>query len=313
MWPSMTSITGEAFKDNGFSSAVGLLSTSSRVGAIFGNVVWGPLAARLNWAQLIRAASIFPLLSAFGLKHGILPYPTLPGIVGPTEADHKAGKQPPDELREKVPFATAMQIFARNPRLWMVYFAQSMMTLCMETQALLPVYLRQGAGLSAAAAGAMAAVYPFGAAGATMLGGAVFDRFAGMRRVAVFGFEHLCALGGLGLLAARPGEPTAGALLAIMAGSAPTYYLVSADFINRYAGPDYSGTLMSWLDVPGQLVNILFMSLYPAMVERGGWSLVFRALQATTLCGSGVCLIYLALDATKPTQVFTARSKPDAT
>lgn len=313
----MTSIAGESFKDNGFSSAVGLLSTSSRVGAILGNVVWGPLAARLTWVQLIRAASVFPLLSVFGLKHGIIPYPTLPAKTGSATNNQKCAKQTPENLREKVPFATAMKIFVCNPRLWMVYFAQTMMTLCMETQALLPVYLRQGAGLGAAAAGALAAVYPFGAAGATMIGGAIFDTFTGMRRVAVFGAEHLCALGGLGLLAARPGSPTSGALLAIMAGSAPTYYLISADFINRYAGPDYSGTLMSWLDVPGQLANILFMSLYPTMVERGGWALVFRALQTTTLCGSAVCLAYLALDAVKPTQVFTARSKaspqPDAT
>ena len=210
--------------------------------------------------------------------------------------------------RLKVPFAAGMRIFARNPRLWMIYFVQAMMTLCMEAQALLPVYLRQGAGLSAAAAGAMAAVYPLGAAGATVVGGAIFDRFTGTRRAALFGLEHLCALGGLGLLAGSPGSPTSFALLAIMAGTAPTFYLVTADFINRYAGPDYAGTLMSWLDVPGQLGNMLFISLYPSMVERGGWSLVFRTLQGTTLCGSAVCIAYLLLDGKCSTSLSPASS-----
>ena len=87
---------------------------------------------------------------------------------------------------------------------------------------------------------------------------------------------------------------------------------------------------MSWLDVPGQLGNMLFISLYPSMVERGGWSLVFRTLQGTTLCGSAVCIAYLLLDgkssaaplfrrlplqsstgtcrtAADPTQIFTKR------
>jgi hypothetical protein len=32
-------------------------------------------------------------------------------------------------------------------------------------------------------------------------------------------------------------------------------------------------------DVPGQLANIVFMSAYPLLLTKGGWSLVFRALQ----------------------------------
>ena len=303
MWPSMTSIAGEAFKDNGFTSAVGLLSTSSRVGAILGNIVWGALAAKFSWVLLIRAASVFSICSALALKYFVLPYPAPPAAADSPKEDVADA-----EVRLKVPFAAAMRIFARNPRLWMIYFVQAMMTLCMEAQALLPVYLRQGAGLSAAAAGAMAAVYPLGAAGATVVGGAIFDRFTGTRRAALFGLEHLCALGGLGLLAGSPGSPTSFALLAIMAGTAPTFYLVTADFINRYAGPDYAGTLMSWLDVPGQLGNMLFISLYPSMVERGGWSLVFRTLQGTTLCGSAVCIAYLLLDGKCSTSLSPASS-----
>jgi MFS family permease len=314
MWPCLTSISGEAFKDNGFSSAVGILSTSSRIGAILGNLVWGPLSAKLNWVNLIRAGSLFPLVSIFALKYLIMPLPAAASSSSDqmaTSSGPPAAEQPATSdaaaAEPKVPFGTAMKIFAKNPRLWMVYFTQTMMTLLLETQALLPVYLRQGAGMSAAAAGAMAAVYPFGAAGATVLGGAIFDRFTGMKRAAVFGIEHVVALGGLGMLAAAPAAPTSFALLLIMAGSAPTFYLISAEYINRYAGPDYSGTLMSWLDVPGQFANIIFMGAYPGLVQRGGWSLVFRTLQGTTLCGSAACLAYLVWDAYDPTTIFTKK------
>jgi MFS family permease len=187
MWPCLTSICGEAFKDNGFSSAVGVLSTSSRVGAILGNLVWGPLSGTMSWVGVIRTGSIFPMLSILALKYVLMPLPAAHSDSKDLEA---AGEMSPAAAAKKVPFGTAVRTFAMNPRLWMVFFTQTMMTLLLETQALLPVYLRQGAGMSAAAAGAMAAVYPFGAAGATVLGGAIFDRFTGMSRAAVFGAEH---------------------------------------------------------------------------------------------------------------------------
>ena len=300
MWPCLISISGEAFKDNGFSKAVGILSTSSRVGAIMGNLVWGPLSAQLKWSTLLRLASLFVLVSIFALKYLVVPLPRLPNDL--EMAIHAETQGNSDS---KVPFGTAVKTFAKNPRLWMVYFTQMMMTLLLELQALLPVYLRQGAGMSPAAAGAMAAVFPLGAAVATVLGGAIFDRFTGMSRAAVFALEHVLALLGLGMLAAAPATPTSFALVLIMVGSAPTFYLISAEYINRYAGPDYSGTLMSWLDVPGQCANILFMGAYPGLVQQGGWSLVFRTLQATTLSGSAACLSYLVWDAADPAELFT--------
>jgi MFS family permease len=300
MWPCLISIAGEAFKDNRFSKAVGILSTSSRAGAILGNLVWGPLSGQLNWATLLHAASLFLLVSIFALKYLIIPLPASPNDLEMALHADSACKSD-----DKVPFSTAVKTFAKNPRLWMVYFTQMMMTLLLELQALLPVYLRQGADMSPAAAGAMAAVFPLGAAVATVLGGAIFDRFTGMSRAVVFASEHVLALLGLGMLAAAPATPTSFALVLIMIGSAPTFYLISAEYINRYAGPDYSGTLMSWLDVPGQFANILFMGAYPGLVDSGGWSLVFRTLQATTLSGSAVCLAYLVWDAADPTELFT--------
>lgn len=307
MWPCLVSIAGEAFKENGFSKAVGILSTASRVGAILGNLLWGPLSAQMNWASIIHAASAFCLLAIFGLKYLIMPLPRNRKLDDLEMAVHAGAAHSDADALAKVPFGTAVRTFAKNPRLWMVYFTQTMMTLLLELQALLPVYLRQGAGMSPAAAGAMAAVYPFGAAGATVLSGAVFDRFTGMSRAAFFGSEHMLALFGLGMLAAAPAAPTSFALVLIMIGSAPTFYLISAEYINRYAGPDYSGTLMSWLDVPGQFANIVFMSAYPGLVQTGGWSLVFRTLQATTLCGSATCLLYLVWDAADPSELFSKR------
>ena len=52
-----------------------------------------------------------------------------------------------------LPHSEAIGCFAKSPRVFLVFFCQTMMTMGMECQALLPLYLQQGAGLTAAAAG----------------------------------------------------------------------------------------------------------------------------------------------------------------
>ena len=139
----------------------------------------------------------------------------------------------------------------------------------------------------------------------------MFDKVTGFRRAALFGLENLVAVGALGMLARAPTKPSAAVLVAIMVGVAPTFYIPSADFVTRFAGPDYKGTLMSYMDIPGQVANILFMSLYPALLARGGWGLVFRALQLTILSGAAAMASFLVLDARTPTRVFSDKAVED--
>ena len=62
------------------------------------------------------------------------------------------------------------------------------------------------------------------------------------------------------------------------------------------------------MDIPGQLANILFMSIYPALLNRGGWGLVFRALQITILSGAAAMAVFNTLDAMSPTRVFSDKA-----
>ena len=78
----------------------------------------------------------------------------------------------------------------------------------------------------------------------------LFDRYTDLKRTAMFGAEHVLALVGFGALAATAAAPTSAAaasqrsvratgaaLYAVMAGVAPTFYLVAPEYLNRYAGP----------------------------------------------------------------------------
>lgn len=310
MWPMMTSLASDAFEGNGFGRALGILATSSRAGAILGNMIFGPLSAFVRWQGLYYISLGTAAVAWVTFKTCIYPLPAkskakleTSNSTNSTTADAAATGAP--DLVKPVPYAAAMSAFVRSPRVWLVFFCQTMMTMGMECQALLPLYLQQGANLGAAAAGAMAAVFPLGAAAATVATGAVFDKVTGLSRAVMFGLENLLAVGALGMLARAPTKPSAPVLVAIMVGVAPTFYIPSANFVTRFAGPDYKGTLMSYMDIPGQLANILFMSIYPALLARGGWGLVFRALQLTILSGAAAMAAFLALDAKSPTRLFS--------
>ena len=54
MWPMMTSLCSDAFEGNGFGRALGILATSSRAGAIIGNMLFGPLSAKVSWQTPLR-------------------------------------------------------------------------------------------------------------------------------------------------------------------------------------------------------------------------------------------------------------------
>jgi hypothetical protein len=70
----------------------------------------------------------------------------------------------------------------------------------------------------------------------------------------------------------------------------------------------FSDSLLPCADqIPGQVANIGFMSVYPLLLERGGWGLVFRALQISILAGAGAMGLFLTLDAKAPTKVFSEK------
>jgi MFS family permease len=169
MFPSAFDVLGDVFVGNGLGRAVGILSTSSRVGAILGNLVWGPLSGRIKWQFLFLGAAAQVAVACAALKFLLYPLPASQSAKRASEGQRvEETSSAKTSIESAVPYTKAMRMFVRNPTIWCVYFSQTTLTLAMECQALLPLYLRQGAKLSAAQAGSMAAVFPLGAASATL-------------------------------------------------------------------------------------------------------------------------------------------------
>lgn len=67
----------------------------------------------------------------------------------------------------------------------------------------------------------------------------------------------------------------------------------------RYGGP-YTGTLTGFCDLFGNLLTTIVYTIYPRLLARGGWPLVFR-FYAAMLAAAGACIAtFTALEARSP-------------
>ena len=123
-WPGIMLIAKQTFEGNGLGTAVGLISTSSRAGAIAGSLVLGALlGAGRSWRFVLRVGAAFSIVVAAALGCG-------PTGAGATAAKSAAA---PDEAgapsrRSHVPFGRFLRVVGRSPRIWLVFGANAFLT-----------------------------------------------------------------------------------------------------------------------------------------------------------------------------------------
>ena len=54
-------------------------------------------------------------------------------------------------------------------------------------------------------------------------------------------------------------------------------------------------------DVPGYLTSMVFLKLYPKLLERGGWALPMRVMQAAVIIGGLLNAWVWKLESNNPT------------
>jgi hypothetical protein len=59
-------------------------------------------------------------------------------------------------------------------------------------------------------------------------------------------------------------------------------------------------------DVPGYLTSMVFLKLYPTMLERGGWALPMRVMQVAVVLGGLMNAWVWKLEASNPTTEHVA-------
>eukprot|EP01043_Picozoa_sp_COSAG02_P002196 COSAG02_NODE_50_length_44860_cov_203.992739_12_plen_179_part_00 len=89
------------------------------------------------------------------------------------------------------------------------------------------------------------------------------------------------------------------ALVAIMSGMSPSFYIPTYDYIMRFGGP-YTGTLTGLCDFFGGVVCTVCYSFYPRLLRRGGWALVFRAYAAMNVAAAAGIALFCMLEERDP-------------
>ena len=298
-WPGVMIMTKHAFTGNGLGTAVGLISTSSRVGAILGNLVLGTLLGMgRSWRFVLRAAAMWSVFIGVLVRIASGSRWSQP-ISAPAAAagsDRLAPKpQLPATAKRIVPFGKFLSVLARSPRIWLIYGSNVFVTPVFQFASLLPIYLVQSLGLTQAAASQAAAIFPLASALSVLVSTSFWAKLSESARLVFCAATMSAAVVGMSLIGrvTASGPMLNAALVMIMAGTSPTFYLASGEYLNIVGGTR-SGTLTAWLDLPGYGVPPSRFSRRPAMPAMPRLPYVPRALPVICLSFQD-CLRYHGL------------------
>ena len=73
-----------------------------------------------------------------------------------------------------------------------------------------------------------------------------------------------------------------------------------SDIVVDRLGQKHSGTLLGLIDAPAQISSIIFVSLFPRLLERGGWPAMFRMCAGCSVGGLGFVWCFLRMEARNP-------------
>lgn len=317
-YPAGTAICDQHFHGSGLGFALGVFSTSSRVGAVVGSVCLGtllsPKVGGLSWRGVLGVSAALSLVVGVGIELSptLKQIPQLPetqrgGATSAVDADRPAidGHSKSDRDVTKSAGEACLALF-RSARLWLIFASTACLGPAFDLGALLPLYLTQVHQLSPATSAVMSGAYPLGAALSLIISGWLYDRMQPKERAAYFGSLLVMAVGSLTVLARRRAENTpkwllASCLFSTMFGVAPSLYLPNSALILRLAGR-YSGTVMGVNDLPGTALAAVWLGAYPTLLKRGGWSAVLMPIQVLLAC-SAICTVsYLTVEANSPTR-----------
>ncbi len=252
-WPGVMMMTKNAFVGNDLGTAVGLISTSSRAGAIVGNIVLGAmLGIGCSWRFVLRAAAAWSVfVSALVHSSDRLQVQSSASDID-AERSSAPGPEHVTTKPKRTPFLKFLSVLARSPRIWLIYGSNVFATPVFQFASLLPIYLIQSLSFSHAAASQAAAIFPMASALSILGSTSVWGKLSEPARLVYCASTMAAAVVGMGLMGRvrNAGPLLVSALVMIMAGTSPTFYLASGEYLATVGGTR-AGTLTAWLDLPG--------------------------------------------------------------
>ena len=225
-WPAMGKCAQAWFEGELFGSAWAVLTTASRFAAGVGSLVLGTMLGRVSWRVVLRFVAVFAAAVAGVLALWLRDRPPPEAVGSGAKAARKeeGGKEEESAVPPLVVCAHAL----RDRRFLLCMAHQCcILPLIDAFGALVPMFFTESIGLSAAAAGRAAAVFPAGAVLSCLAGGKILHWLRPHSRVPFVTGLMAAAVAAFGLLSAmrRPSVGRAcAALFVAMVGVALSFY-----------------------------------------------------------------------------------------
>jgi hypothetical protein len=301
------------FLGHGMNTMIGLVSTSSRAGVLVCNFTLAPFLGR-SWRSLMRVAAGLFAAGVVLLQLGI---DRPPGQTPPAKPSAGATLETPGqphgagtgldlarhEAAEPVSTLQTLKVLLTTPKMLMAFTINGFINPLFMFATMLPLYLVQALKYSPADVARVSSGFPLGATISVALATAVWDRMSSAGRAVYCLSSTSVAVAAAaavwqGLVKGKTAMTVALALM--LGGVTPTWYIPTTGYLNQ-AGGRRSGTLITWLDVPGYALSTAFLGWVPAMVERGGWNIVWRTLTGFLVVTLASSAAFFCLETRNPT------------
>ena len=302
-WPSMANLISAWYPANWRGRIWGILSSSSRFSSLFTTLALGSLLLVISWRGVIAISVAITvgvlLLLVFVLKQS-------PSDVGLEEVALSDGdnQSKPHHLDDST-LGQALLSFSRSPRVWSICASIMCLTVLMEFQSFIPIYLKESFGLTAGIAAITSSAFPIGCLMSVLAGGFIFDMLTKKMRIVVLGGSMVCAVFCLVVLIAIPemgitsGLALWTALSAIVLygfAIAPCYYIPMSVFSVEFGGK-HCGVLVGIIDAMGYLAAMAFDFMGGAVADEvDGWHHFLNILLTVSIIGAVVLTLFLILE-----------------
>ena len=283
-WPSMAKIIGNWFRPDQYGRVWGVLSTSSRVGALAATFGLGALLAFMPWRAMLVISAAAGLLTVVCFAFVLKERPKNQAIV--TGDDPDGSKMPPHPLSNTT-LPEALARFAGSLQFWLITGSLMGLTILMDFLLMVPFFLQDTLALSDAQASMASSAFPFGSLISVLAGGYVFDKLSRNSTAWVIGVLLTLATGCIAtfLLMPRFGM-TNGSLtylslaLLFLFGLclSPCYYIPMSVFSMEFGGP-HSGFLIALLDAIAFGATGIFY-YYGGAIAEASWNQFLSVLLA---------------------------------
>ena len=166
-WPSMANLIGVWYPANWRGRIWGILSSSSRFSSVFTALAMGGLLLVISWREVIgvatAAAGVVLVFLFFILKQS----PTDVGLEVVTSSDSDDPKKP--HHLDDCTLGPVLLSFVKSPRVWLICVSIMCLTVLMEFQSFIPIYLKETFGLTAGIAAMTSSAFPAPISGARLL------------------------------------------------------------------------------------------------------------------------------------------------